>query len=154
MCNLLLFPEIQKYCIILIIWFTILTFSEIIERITWAILTEEIIWKDISVQVVERIMLHSTQCLIACHFKVLFTLLNCCWHLCDQSVLFMWTQNLVTILENLCLTEKRSQKWLHTRGDGVYRHHYSMNNLLIDMFVSYSTESKFGILNKHKNHSI
>ena len=31
-------------------------------------------------------------------------------HLCDQSVLFMQIQNLVTFLENLCITEKMSQK--------------------------------------------
>ena len=43
---------------------------------------------------------------------------------------FLRIQNLETILENLCITERTSQK-LCNMEKGVSRHHYSMNTLLI-----------------------
>ena len=65
------------------------------------------------------------------------------------SILFMRIKNLVTIFENLCITEKTSQKWCHIHG--VCRQHYSMNNPLFticsnvnlsDRFSNQSVESK------------
>ena len=37
-----------------------------------------------------------------------------------SSVLFMWIQILITILENLCVTEKTSQKWRHIETNFVF----------------------------------
>ena len=57
-------------------------------------------------------------------------------HPCDLSILFVRIQNLVTILEDLCVTEKTSQNDITYMDTGVCRQHYSMNKPLIFQFVT------------------
>ena len=59
------------------------------------------------------------------------TLLVSAGYLCDLSILFMWIQNLVTILD-ICASQKRRHKNDVTYVEtGVCRQHYSMINHLI-----------------------